>query len=141
MALIVVTRLRLRSPRHLLPSAWATGRALLQARRQPGFLRAAVLADRGRAFWTATAWTDEAAMRAFRDAGAHRQAMPRLPDWCDQAGVVRWTGEPGRVDWTRAHRRLLDAGRATPVRHPASGPIPPPRRLPTVRIGPARVRS
>lgn len=56
---------------------WHTLRALAQARRAPGNLH--VAANRvGDIYHTLTAWTDEASMRAFLTAGAHRRAMTDL---------------------------------------------------------------
>ena len=53
---------------------WHTLRALAQARRAPGNLH--VAANRvGDTYHTLTAWTDEASMRVFLSAGAHRLAM------------------------------------------------------------------
>jgi len=53
---------------------WHTLRALTQARRAPGNLR--VAANRvGDYYHTLTVWQDEASMRVFLSAGAHRLAM------------------------------------------------------------------
>ncbi len=53
---------------------WHTLRSLAQARRAPGNLH--VMANRiGDYYHTLTVWTDEASMRAFLTAGAHRLAM------------------------------------------------------------------
>lgn len=64
MALISVTRLRLRSVRYLPPFAWHALASTRQIRRAPGFLGGQVVGERGWGFWTITAWADEAAMRA-----------------------------------------------------------------------------
>src|SRR5262249_3757980 len=54
-----------------------------QARR--GNLRASLLSDADRVFWTRTMWTTEEAMNSFMLSGAHRQVMPRLLNWCNEA--------------------------------------------------------
>jgi len=67
-----------------------------------------------------TAWEDEAAMRAYRNAGAHRMVMPRLLEWCDEAAVAHWTQTEATLpDWQEAHRRMVAEGRPSKVRHPS----------------------
>ena len=147
-ALISLTRLRLASVRHLPGFAWHTARSALQARRTPGFLGLQLLADRRLTFWTATAWTDLAAMKRFHGAGAHRKAMPKLAAWCDEASVTRWAGEPGALgDWAGAHARMVEAGEPSAVRRPSAahsaGAYAPPRlRRPLVlRLGASPVQT
>jgi hypothetical protein len=45
------------------------------------------------AFWTLTAWAYDAAMNSYRTQDAHREALPKLIDWCDESSVVHWTQE------------------------------------------------
>ena len=120
MALISLTRLRLASPRFLPGFAWYAVRSSWQARRSPGFRGMRLLADRRLVFWTATAWDDLASMKAYRSAGPHRAAMPRLAAWCDEASVTRWIGPVGSMgDWAAAHARMVAEGKASHVRHPS----------------------
>lgn len=120
MALISVTRLRLASVRYLPGFAWYAVRSSRQARRAPGFLGMRLLPDQRLAFWTATAWTDLASMKAYMTAGPHRAAMPKLARWCDEGSVVHWVGGMDALDdWAGAHARMVADGRASPVRHPS----------------------
>jgi hypothetical protein len=120
MALISVTRLRVRSPRYLPGFLWLTVLSLLQAKRAPGCLAVKLLRDANSTFWTNTAWHDETAMRAFMLAGAHRRAMPRLLEWCDEASVVHWHQDTAELpDWQEAHRRMVTEGRRSKVHHPS----------------------
>ena len=97
-------------------------RSIAQARRSPGFRGLRLLADRRLTFWTATAWDDLASMKAFRAAGAHRAAMPRLARWCDEASVTRWVGPASSLgDWTAAHARMVAEGEASHVGQPSPG--------------------
>jgi Antibiotic biosynthesis monooxygenase len=111
MALISVTRLRVRSP---------------------GFLGGRLLVNARNVFWTMTAWEDQAAMNAYRTGGAHRRAMPRLLNWCDEAAVVHWTQEESSEIpfWQEAHQRMAEEGKLSKVNHSspaqASGHIPAP---------------
>jgi hypothetical protein len=121
MSLIAVTRLRIRSFRLVPAFAWWTWRAQAQARRSPGNLRSAVRKAGGLAFWTMTAWQDEAAMKAYRIASPHREVMPKLLDWCHEASVVRWIQDSGELpDWTVAEMRMAQSGRLSKVRHPSA---------------------
>lgn len=88
MALISVTRLRVRSWRYMPGFLYFALRSAAQARAAEGNLGVGLLKDARRAFWTKTAWRDEAAMRAFLRGGPHKTAMAKLAHWCDEAAVV-----------------------------------------------------
>ena len=135
MALISVTRLRLRSARYLPPFFWHVLGSTRQARRAPGFLGGQLAVEGNRGFWTITAWSDEAAMRAYRNAGAHRRAMPKLLTWCDETSVAHWQQDgPDLPDMPEALQRMLAGGRLSKVQHPsaahAAKQIAPARRVP-----------
>jgi hypothetical protein len=139
MPFISLTRLRIRSVRHLPWFMMHTMRSMGQIRQAPGFRGGAVLADRRRAFWTVSAWDGSASMRAFMTSGAHRAAMPHLLDWCDEAAVAHWEQDSASLpSWTDADRRLRTEGRPSKVRHPngfhADLSHPPPRGGPTSPI-------
>ena len=120
MAFVSVTRLRIRSVRFLPALLLHSARAVRQIRRAPGFRGGALLADRGWAFWTMTSWDSQRSMRSSLDAGAHRAAMPRVSDWCDEASVVHW-GQPHEAlpTWNEADGRMRREGRPTPLRQPS----------------------
>lgn len=119
MPLISVTRLRIRSPWYLPQFFCFTLLSLLQAKRAQGHLRSTTLRDADRVFWTLSAWTDEGAMRAYMLSGAHRKAMPKLLDWCDEAAVAHWNQTGDELpDWHEAHRQLQSKGRPSKVHHP-----------------------
>lgn len=107
---ISVTRLHLRSLLFLYPFVRGTEAAIGQLRASAGFVSGRLLVDRWFTFWTVSAWDSAEAMRAFRDSGAHREIMPKLLDWCDEASVAAWTGE-GLPDWSEVHTRMAQAGR------------------------------
>jgi hypothetical protein len=117
---VAVTRLRLRSIRFLLPFLLRTWMSARQAARTPGFLGGSVFKD-GLTFWTATLWHDANAMRAYRAAGAHGHAMPKLKEWCDEAAVAHWIqGGFELPSWDEAHSRMVSEGRSSPVQHPSA---------------------
>ncbi|WP_109485920.1 antibiotic biosynthesis monooxygenase [Occallatibacter savannae] len=120
MALVSVTRLRVRSWRFMpafIVSAMRIGKQTAQAE---GCLAAKVLRDRRNAFWTLTCWESEAAMKAFMTAGPHGESMRKLMEWCDEASVAHWTQEGEELpSWGEAHRRMLRHGRASKVNRPS----------------------
>jgi quinol monooxygenase YgiN len=120
MAVISITRLRVRSWRFLPLFFIHALRSARQAGRAEGNLGSSLLRDRKNTFWTATAWRDEAAMRQFMLSGAHRQAMPKLLNWCDEAALVHWTQDSADLpSWPAAHARLEAEGRSSKVYHPS----------------------
>lgn len=112
-----ITRLRLHSILTLPAFGRATRAISAQTAASPGFLEGAVLAEGRLVFWTRTVWESAAAMRAFRDSGAHREVMPKLIQWCDEASVVQWQGEPER-DWDAIYARMAADGRSSHVKRP-----------------------
>lgn len=105
MPVVSITRLRVRSWRFLLGFAWYAFRSSREATKAEGNVAVQVLNDRDRTFWTI--WTTEATMKNFMLAGAHREAMRKLLEWCDEASLVRWTQESSQLPtWPEAHRRL-----------------------------------
>jgi hypothetical protein len=132
MPLISVTRLRVRSFRYLPGFLWDTLQSVRQVQRSSGFLGGRLLVNAGYVFWTMTAWQDEAAMNAYRTSGAHRQAMPKLLNWCDEAAVVHWIQESAEIpEWQQTEQHMTEKGRQSKVNHPsavqASQQIPPPQ--------------
>lgn len=124
MPFISVTRLRIRSLFYLPQFLWYTLRSQRQAERAAGFLGGRLMRDKGNAFWTLTAWKDEAAMRAYRGRGAHVKAMPRLLDWCDEASIGHWEQESAELPtWGEAHSRMVAEGRTSKVRHPSEAQL------------------
>lgn len=120
MALISVTRLRLRSVRYVPGFVWHTWRSLRQARRAPGFLAGQLAGEGVLGYWTLTAWSDELSMRRYRNGAAHGQAMPKLLQWCDEASVAHWQQDgPDLPGGAEALRRMVADGRLSKVRHPS----------------------
>ena len=138
--IVSVTRLRLRSWRHVAGFARHTAASLGQAVVATGFVDGRLLAGPRLTFWTVTRWSSDEAMRRWRSAGAHGRAMPFLVEWCDEASVARWEQHDGAPfpTWQDCGRRMAGKGRASRVRQPSAAqgagaaPEPPPgwgRRL------------
>lgn len=120
MPFVSITRLRLRSPlylplflRYAVPSfqesAAASGNLFTQTRRQKLTI-----------FWTFTVWEDEASMRRYIVSGTHRQAMPKLAQWCNEASTVHWLQASSELPpWEEIQQRMTANGRLYPVQHPS----------------------
>ncbi len=130
-----ITRLQLRSRRFVPPFALHTWWSMRQVRDSVGFCSGAILADCDLTFWTMTLWRDEADMRRYMSAGAHRQGH------AEACAVVR-PGERRPLD----RRRGAGLGRGgaahakggPSVEGPASEPKARRTRLRPDRYGPRR---
>ena len=132
MPVVSVTRLRLRSVRFLPAFLFHAIRSQLQSKRAAGNISTQVLNDANLAFWTLTVWRDKEAMRAYMISGAHKTAMPKLMEWCDEAAMADWTQDSATPpSWADAHQRLIADGRRSKVRQPSQNQldfvVPPPR--------------
>jgi hypothetical protein len=59
-------------------------------------------------------------MRNFMTSGAHRNVMPKLLDWCDEASVAHWhQTEQDFPSWEEVAHRMRVEGRASKVHHPS----------------------
>jgi len=122
MPLISVTRLRIRSLRFLPGFALYSSQSLRQVKKAAGFQQGRLLPDRNWTFWTLTAWDDEQSMRQFMTAGAHKKAMLKLIDWCDEASVVHWQQDQADLpSWAEVDQRMRLDGRPSKLRNPSPG--------------------
>ncbi len=120
MAVVSVTRLRVRSWFYLPAFLLRSLRIGWQAKKAPGSLRVKVLQDGLSTFWTCTSWENESALKAFMLAKPHGPAMRKLLEWCDEAALVHWSQpEPDLPTWTQAHQRMQSEGRTSKVNHPS----------------------
>jgi Domain of unknown function (DUF3291) len=120
MAFVSLTRLRVRAWRYLPTFLVQAFRSAWQAKSAKNCLSVSVLREAHRTFWTRTVWTDSAAMRSFMLSGVHRQVMPSLLEWCDEASVADWVQDsPKPPSWEEAHRRMQHDGRRSKVNHPS----------------------
>ncbi len=146
MVFISVTRLRLKSPLYLPVFMWNNFLIIWQTINTPGFLSGKILQDAHQTFWTMTAWDEQAAMKIFRNTSAHRSAMPKIQDWCDQASVVHWRqAETSLPDWAEVHQRLITEGFLTRLTHPEAAHlernIPAPTSTKALPLRPLRRKT
>lgn len=120
MPVISVTRLQLRSAWKLPRFFWHAIASTVQARKTPGNLGVRTFRDAQLAFWTQTAWKDEASARAYMVTGAHRKAITAMQDLSNEGQVAHWEQESGELlPWPAAYQKLLEKGRFTKLRLPS----------------------
>ncbi|MGI9005506.1 MAG: hypothetical protein ACR2FU_04780 [Streptosporangiaceae bacterium] len=135
MALVSVTRLRLRAPEFADAFFGAAIAAFEQAQGSAGHLGGDVLADAENVYWTKTAWQGREQMRAFVRAQPHLETMGRLGEWCDEATFVDWEQNSGGLpDWRLSYDRLVAGGQVAKLPHPSAAhearDFPPPQPAP-----------
>ena len=131
MAVVVVTRLRLRDPA-FFDEFFASAVAVVeQAQGSDGNLGADVLAEANNTYWTRTAWQGRDLMDAFVGSEPHLHTMSRIDDWCDEATFVEWEQAGADLpDWQEGYGRLLASGQgpgltnATEAHHTRDFPAP-----------------
>jgi hypothetical protein len=118
MAIMVVTRLRLRDP-SLLDEFFTHAAAVLeQAIKSAGNLGADALAEAHDAWWSVTAWQDRARMQAFVAAEPHLSTEALLDRLCDEATFVDWEQADAQLpDWQTSWRHLVADGRSAALTH------------------------
>jgi heme-degrading monooxygenase HmoA len=147
MTLVVATRMKVNRPRDV-PAFFRTSMAVArQTRRSPGFRGGSMRVEASRTFWTLSVWEDAAAMSAFRDTGTHRDAIPKLAGWADEALFVAWSQPDGRVPrWSDLRRELPGRPVFADLEHPSEAHLrrdtSAPSRLGLVRgLRAARIRD
>jgi hypothetical protein len=115
MAVIVVTRLRLRDPALLDEFFTDAVAAIEQAQKSQGNLGTDALAEAANAWWSVSAWHDHSQMRAFVRSEPHLDIIGHLDRYCDEATFVDWEQSSADLpDWqTSWHHLVADGESAT----------------------------
>jgi hypothetical protein len=97
---VSITRLRVRHFWYMPLFLLHAMRSSNQVQQAHGILGAESRSEPGNAFWTKTLWVDVAAMKKYRNSGAHQLAMRILSAICDEASYARWTQDsPTLPSW------------------------------------------
>ena len=120
MAVISVTQLQLRSPYYLLTFLEYANRAYDQSKQASGNIQTVVRSQTETAYWTLTAWDNEASMQIYMMADAHREAMPKLVEWSDEASFVNWNQDSSELPiWDIAEQRMAERGKFVSLKCPS----------------------
>jgi hypothetical protein len=113
MAVIVVTRLRLRDP-SLLDEFFTHAVAVIeQAQNSAGNLGTDALAEANNTWWTVSSWQDRGSMRTFVDTEPHQTTMSMIDHLCDEATFVDWEQDSAELpDWQTSHQHIVADGQA-----------------------------
>jgi len=121
MIFVSATRLSLRSIFFLPGFLRANEAAVKELVQTKGFIQGTELTDKGLVFWTITMWDADTDMKSFRNGEAHRKAMQKLPDWCNEASYTHWLQEETTLpDWKTIHEKMITDGKLTKVRKPSA---------------------
>ena len=107
MALVVATRMKPSSPRHVPAFVVSSFRSASQARHSPGFLGGHLRIAGALEFWTLTMWEDRHHMAAYRDGGFHGRIMPSMRRWAKEAASAAWLWDDEEPpSWQEARKRI-----------------------------------
>jgi hypothetical protein len=110
-AVIVVTRLRLKDP-SLLNDFFAAAVALLeQAKNTNGNLGTDALAEANNTWWSSSVWASRDVMRGYVTTDPHPTMKEHLDEWCDEASFVDWEQESAELPgWEVGFEHLVADG-------------------------------
>ena len=121
MAVIVVTRLRLKDPALLDAFFTDALAAIEQTRKSDGNLGVNALADANNAWWSVTAWQERRLMHSYVRTDSHRSIQSHLDRCCDEATFVDWEQEgPDLPDWQTNWQHLVADGQAAQLTQPSA---------------------
>ena len=131
MAIIVVTRLRLKDPALLDDFFTDAVAALEQAQKSDGNLGVDALGDANNAWWTVTSWRERRQMHSYVRSEPHQTIRSHLDRYCDEATFVAWEQDsPDLPDWQTSWRHLTADGLAAELTAPSAAnqtrAFPPP---------------
>ena len=121
MAVIVVTRLRIKDPalnEEFFTDAVA---AIEQAQKSEGNLGVDALADADNAWWSVSAWAERRPMHSYVRSEPHQTIRSKIDHYCDEATFVDWDQDsPDLPDWPTNWRHLVADGQAAELSQPSA---------------------
>ncbi|MBD2695161.1 hypothetical protein [Anabaena catenula] len=120
MAVLSITRLKLRSYSYLMTFLVQNEQVLKQIRQSEGFIKGKEMATVDLSMWTSTLWASEKLLKAFYLSGSHRQVMPKLNVWTSEA--VSGHRESNTLElpsWYEVRDELDSIGHFIKLSHPS----------------------
>jgi hypothetical protein len=135
MAVIVVTRLRLKDPAVQDEFFTDAVGAIEQAQKAEGSLGVDALAEANNVWWSVSSWRARELMQAFVRSQPHLSIMERLDQYCDEASFVDWEQDsPDLPDWQTNWRHLVADGQSAELTNASAAnqarAFPPPVETP-----------
>ena len=121
MAVIVVTRLRLKDP--ALTDEFFTDAvaAIEQAQKSEGNLGVDALADANNAWWSVSSWQERRPMHAYVRSEPHQTIRSKIDRYCDEATFVDWEqASPDLPDWQTNWHHLVASGEGAELTQPSA---------------------
>ena len=121
MAVIVVTRLRLKDPALLDEFFIDAVAAIEQAQKSEGNLGVDALADANNAWWSVSAWQERRPMHAYVRSEPHQTIRSHIDRYCDEATFVDWEQDrPDLPDWQTTWHHLVASGEGAELTQPSA---------------------
>jgi hypothetical protein len=121
MAVIVVTRLRLKDPALFDDFFTDAVAAIEQAQKSDGNLGVDALADADNAWWSVSAWQERRPMQSYVRGEPHQTIRSKIDHYCDEATFVDWEQDsPDLPDWQTNWRHLVADGLAAVLTQPSA---------------------
>jgi hypothetical protein len=120
MTLVSVTRLRLMSWYYFPGFMWHNLLSCWQIINIKGFVGGKLVQDGNRVFWTVSLWENQVAMQHYRNSGAHRQVMPMIQKWCNEAAILHWEqADDSLPSIQEMYQRMETEGKFTRLLNPS----------------------
>ena len=121
MAVIVVTRLRLKDPALLDEFFIDAVAAIEQAQKSDGNLGVDALADADNAWWSVSAWGERRPMVSYVRSEPHQTIRSKIDHYCDEATFVDWEQDSADLpDWQTNWRHLVADGLVATLSQPSA---------------------
>ena len=121
MAVIVVTRLRLKEAGLLDEFFTNAVAAIEQAKKADGNLGVDALADAANVWWTVSAWQERRQMQTYVGSDPHRSITRLLDHFCDEATFVDWEQASAELpDWQKNWQHLTADGQVAELSQPSA---------------------
>jgi len=121
MAVIVVTRLRLKDPALLDEFFIDAVAAIEQAQKSDGNLGVDALADANNAWWSVSSWQERRPMQAYVRSEPHQTIQLKIDRYCDEATFVDWEQDSADLpDWQTNWRQLVASGQGAELTQPSA---------------------
>lgn len=121
MAYLSMTRLKLKSPRYLIPFWFHTQRVVKQIKESEGFLQVKLLVTHNLSMWTMTLWASEEALDNFYLIGAHLLVMKKLSEFSSEAMAGHQEIESNELpSWEYVRNELCRIGYLGKLKEPST---------------------